>query len=203
MIIRQLITMGERTVAELTAVAFALYLRPSEALSLTTDSLVRPSSLHGGPQGTWSVTLHPREAGVSSKTGVYDDSLLIDGPAFPWMPDLLAKLLRSRSPGAKLFDVSYNTWNAKFAQAARAAGLQPLLPVTLHQLRHGGASHELLVKARPQDEVKKRGRWATDQAVRRYAKGGRIQEQLNALPKTIQDVARRCMDTIGAVLCAT
>ena len=78
-----------------------------------------------------------------------------------------------------------------------------MLPVTLHQLRHGGASHELLVKARPQDEVEKRGRWAADQAVRRRAKGGRIQEQLNALPRAIQGVARRCMGTCGAVLCAT
>ncbi|CAK0824742.1 unnamed protein product, partial [Prorocentrum cordatum] len=58
-------------------------------------------------------------------------------------------------------------WNAKFAAAARDSGLQPLLPLTLHQLRHGGASHELLARAHAQDEVKKRGRWATDQAVRR------------------------------------
>ncbi|CAK0905964.1 unnamed protein product, partial [Prorocentrum cordatum] len=203
LVIRQLIQAGQRVLAELTAVAFALYLRPSEALSLTTNSLVPPSVLHGGPRGTWSATLHPREAGVSSKTGVYDDSLLVDSPAFPWLPGLFQKLLRERPKNSPLFPVTHSEWNAKFAAAARDSGLQPLLPLTLHQLRHGGASHELLVRVHTQDEVKKRGRWATDQAVRRYAKGGRIQEQLNMLPHHIQGTAKRSLDTIGAVLCAT
>ena len=107
-----------------------------------------------------------------------------------------------QSPGQPLINVIYKEWSAKFLAAARAAGLQKLLPITLRQLRHGGASHELLAKARAQGEVEKRGRWTTDQAVRRYAKGGRFQEQLHPIPARVQDLARRALATVGSVFCA-
>ncbi|CAK0906067.1 unnamed protein product, partial [Prorocentrum cordatum] len=91
--------------------------------------------------------------------------------------------------GAPLFDVSDSEWNAKFAVAARASGPQPLPLLTLHQLRHGGAGRELLASSRAQDKVQKRGRRVTDQAARRCAEGGRIQEPLNSLPDAIQHPA--------------
>eukprot|EP00972_Heterocapsa_arctica_P038827 5721550-Heterocapsa_arctica.AAC.1 len=40
----------------------------------------------------------------------------------------------------------------------------------MYQMRHGGASEDLLSHSRPQDDVKRRGRWSTDSSLRRYAK---------------------------------
>ncbi|CAK0889881.1 unnamed protein product [Prorocentrum cordatum] len=152
LVIRQLVQGRERVLAKLTAVAFALHLGPSEALSLTTHSLVPPSVLLKGPRRTWSMTLHLRVSGVAGQTGVYDDSLVLDSPAFPW---------------------------------------------------HEEAGHKLLVRALTQDEITKRGRWASDQVVRRYTEARRIQERLNMLPHHIRGIARHSLDAIGAVLCAT
>ena len=51
----------------------------------------------------------------------------------------------------------------------------------LYRLRHGGATEDLCAKHRDFHGVKQRGRWLTDQSVRRYAKTGRVQLLLNKL----------------------
>ena len=56
-----------------------------------------------------------------------------------------------------------------------------------YQLRHGGATEDLTAKHRDFAGVKSRGRWRTDQSVRRYAKIGRVQQLLQKIsPRDIK-----------------
>ena len=57
------------------------------------------------------------------------------------------------------------------------------LPFTpdLYQLRHSGASADLLEKRRELPMVTARGRWLSDKSVRRYGKPGQVQRSLARL----------------------
>ena len=68
------------------------------------------------------------------------------------------------------------------------------------QLRHGGASHELTVRARPLDEIKKRGRGLTDTSLRRYKKVARLPELLAGTPRERQLEAVAAVSRIGKLL---
>eukprot|EP00974_Lingulodinium_polyedra_P037643 3610712-Lingulodinium_polyedra.AAC.1 len=53
-------------------------------------------------------------------------------------------------------------------------------------LRHGGASHDALLGTRSAREIQERGRWASERTVRRYRKGGRVNQLLAGLPQAIR-----------------
>ena len=61
-----------------------------------------------------------------------------------------------------------------------------LVDVVLYRMRHGGAFHDIVNGQRPVLEVKKRGRWANDKSLKRYAKGVRLQTtELDAGQETL------------------
>lgn len=62
--------------------------------------------------------------------------------------------------------------------SCKKIGLEGLHP---YQMRHGGASEDLGMGIRDHAAVKSRGRWFTDQSVRRYAKIGKIQQMISRL----------------------
>ena len=68
----------------------------------------------------------------------------------------------------------------RMRQAAQAIELTPLAPCP-YQCRHGGASHDRLVEARPLAEAQHRGGWKCFQSVRRYEKHGRVTLELQRL----------------------
>ena len=70
----------------------------------------------------------------------------------------------------------------------------------LYQLRHGGASHELLSGARDINGIKKRGRWLSDTSLRRYEKGGRVAQQMARLPVNLQQACTLAAERIGDIL---
>ena len=51
----------------------------------------------------------------------------------------------------------------------------------VYQVRHGGASTDLVSGARPLLEVMSRGRWSTTTSLKRYAKAGKLQKIVNDL----------------------
>jgi len=140
--------------------------------------------------------LHPQEKGVPSKTGQYDESMINDNPEYEFLNVILAQAICDRDPSSQLFPGSYLEWADVFKQAGVAVGLQPLGPPVLYQLRHGGASHEVLMGRRTLQELKKRGRWASDSSVKRYEKGGRLNQQLALLPVTVQQASYRAAASI-------
>ena len=100
LIIKQLIGNGCMAAARATAVAFVLYLRPSELLALTSPCLTPPSQLGRKATRLWTVTLHAQEAGVTSKIGEFDCSMLVDNPDFEFMNTLLAILKKEATARA-------------------------------------------------------------------------------------------------------
>jgi len=187
--------------ARRTVMMFILYVRPSEALRLQVGDIVPPQPSLRGPSGRkWSVVLNPFERGAASKTGEFDESLVLDNNEFAFFDAILQAATQGRPAGAPLFAGTYADWAARFATAGRLAQLEALGPPVLYQLRHGGASHELLSGARDVPGIKKRGRWVTDTSLRRYEKGGRVAQQMAKLPIPVRQACVRAAALIAGIL---
>ena len=92
--------------------------------------------------------LHPSEGETCSKTGEFDESLALNNLEFKWLETYFRQRRRDLDGTQALFDLSYAQWAPDFRDAGDALGLAALGLPTLYQLRHGGASHELLTGAR-------------------------------------------------------
>jgi len=186
--------------AFLTVLTFHCYFRPIEPLRLRAQDLIPP--LEFGGHVHWSITLHPIEHLVSSKTQEYDETVMIDKSPFLVLGFGLQTLRRTRAPLDKVFPgVTQAMWSTELKRSAERCGCHSLQP-HLYALRHGGASHDRAHKLRPALEVKLRGRWGADQSVRRYDKHGRVAEQLHRLEPTVRRQAASAPERL-AILLAT
>ena len=130
-----------------------------------------------------------------SKTGVTDESLVLDLPRQQSIGPFLAKLLQARlAPHRRsatgvlmsdlpLFTGSVNDTNRAIADAVAALDLTRLGRVHAYQLRHGGASHDFACKTRTLRDIKRRGRWATWGSLRRFEMGSRLIQLLRTPPE--------------------
>eukprot|EP00972_Heterocapsa_arctica_P097654 14410021-Heterocapsa_arctica.AAC.1 len=75
-----------------------------------------------------------------------------------------------------------------------------LATAVLYQLRHGGASEDVLSGRRPMLEVLARGRWATWASLRRYAKAGLLQKLLSSLPGHVMLYVQWCSANLGDIM---
>ena len=126
--------------------------------------------------------MYPRELGVSSKTGAFDESVVLgDIALYKELPDVLQKLVAGRHRDEFLVSKPRQWALRLLVEGAQAVGAGSLAPV-LHSLRHGGPSTDVAMGARSLEEVMKRGRWQSMRSVARYARGGRVGEQLSVLP---------------------
>ena len=107
-----------------------------------------------------------------------------------WCP-LLPRLVRGRhhearraDPGhfsqASLFQLTYRELAADFRDATAACGVE-CLASTFYCLRHGGASHDRLARARTLEEVRQRGAWRAHSSVTPYDKHARLGLQIARL----------------------
>ena len=196
----KMIENGDLEEARCTAMAFPNYLRPSELMRVRCQDVIPPA---GGPHHAgkaWSLILHPAETGVSSKTGIFDESMLMDNEFFAYLP-LLAALLRNRgAPGSLLMRTTYYRWAAAFKKAASQVEVDAIGPPTLYTVRHGGATHDLFTGFRRLDEVKKRLRHRSDTSVARYSRPGRLAQVLAKLTPAVRRKAREAAGRIGAML---
>ena len=131
-----------------------------------------------------------------------DESLIHDNDEYHWMPELLRRLRGPHPCARPALQITYAEWSTAFKRASSALGLDFLEP-SLYQLRHGGASHELLTGVRPLDAIKKRGRWCSDASLKRYEKGGRVQQQLALLTAVQRAHCELCAGSIGKTLLQT
>ena len=132
----------------------------------------------GAAHKSWSLILHPSERGQRSKVGMADEAMRIEGDEFKFLGAILRRWLRGKGKEEFLFEFSYAAFNREFRRAGEAAGLGALGPPTLHQLRHGGASTDAASGKKGLPEIQAKGRWSDPRSVRRYAKGGRVTQQL-------------------------
>ncbi|CAK0826016.1 unnamed protein product [Prorocentrum cordatum] len=132
-----MVTNGWEVAATASVLAFILYLRPSELLSLRVISVVRPVKCGPRHLSKYSILLFPAELEARSKTKDYDISLLLDNPEFGWMDQVLDRLVLGRHPEQPLFALSMKSWTRAFSLASAALDLETLGPPVLYQLRHG------------------------------------------------------------------
>ena len=171
---------GLHDMALMTMVAFMLYLRPGEALELCKRHIVPPVKMAGNQYGWVNVVIRDQEGQKPDKVGVYDNSLPFDVDKDKWIGEALLQHSNKLAKSSDLlFSFSMDDYRKKFQQAGSRLGVDHLHP---YQLRHGGATEDMTSKKRDLAGVKSRGRWKTDQSVRRYAKVGRVQQLLAKLP---------------------
>eukprot|EP00971_Amphidinium_carterae_P246746 4900539-Amphidinium_carterae.1 len=111
-----------------------------------------------------------------SKTGTIDDTVVVDDP--PWLGPALLQRKRSSPPSSPLFASIGADLVRSFSLACTSLGIPAQC---LYQLRHGGASEDLLSNKRSVSLVKARGRWLSDSSLRRYAKPAQVHRLLHLL----------------------
>ncbi|CAK0841695.1 unnamed protein product, partial [Prorocentrum cordatum] len=152
-------------------VMFWAYLRPSEALGLREQDVFLPS----GSCKHYGCNPHPSVRGESSKMGLADESSLLDSVEVPWLGPLVARCL-TRNPTAMLFRTDAQElgrlWGPALAFARIGRHYAP------YQLRHGGPSHDRLCRRRSLAETKDRGRWASDNMMKRHEAHALVQQEL-------------------------
>jgi integrase len=170
---------GHQDMALMTITAFDLYLRPGEALSLVGRNIIAPVAVAGSQFKMVTVVVRDFEDGVPDKVGTYDNSLKLDNPNTAWIGTWLLRRARAlNSQESHVFNFKMEDYRKEFVKVGQLLGVENLHP---YQLRHGGASQDLSSRFRDHQAVKTRGRWVTDQSVRRYAKTGRVQQLLTKL----------------------
>ena len=170
LILYELLLVGSFQSALGLLVMFTAYLRPSELLLLSWGDLIRPTRA----QHHYALLLHPEEKGVPSKTGQFGDGVQLDSSLVPWLGKLLGRLAQNREEDEKLIDVTYLQLKKDMEAAMEKLKLGD---ASLYRLRHGGASEDRARSLRTLEEIKKRGRWTSDNSVRRYEKSVRLQRE--------------------------
>ena len=165
------------------------YLRPGEVMVIRVGSLHQPVAHATGTMGVWCLTIFDFETGRSSKTGHFNDSIVLDSIGRSGLGLLLSRLAAGRDAAEPLFKFSYLEWAAVAKRAAAAALLAPLAPV-LYQLRHSGPSVDIAEGRRSLAQVKVRGRWVSDNSVRRYEKHSQLAKQWAMLSPAAQSFAQ-------------
>ena len=166
---------------------FHLYLRPGEATRLRVMDLVPP--LQGGSKALarWTVILHPLEELQPSKTQEFDETLIFDQDEFTFVAESVYRVmtLYNRPKHQLIFSKTVKQLNKAMVMAATKLHLEPLGSPHPYRLRHGGASYDFQSKSRSLVEIQRRGRWKAYASVRRYEKGGRVNQLLQSLPRDV------------------
>jgi len=185
-------------VAVVASVVF--YLRPGELARLLVRSLVPPLASAGPSHVRWTLVMHEQESEFSkpSKTGVFDESLILDLAKHQFLAPVLAKLVAGRPALAPLFDFPQSHLSRVLAAFGSRLGMKPV-PL-LYQLRHSGPSIDFADQSRNLTGIKRRGRWRSDSRLSRYEKGAQVTKQLRALPLGAQAFVVRAARMLAGVL---
>ncbi|CAE7265927.1 AMY1.1 [Symbiodinium sp. CCMP2592] len=186
-----------RQMALMVMLCFDTYFRPGEAFTLTKKDCVAPVRGAGPQYSFHAVIVRDIADSVPDKVGVFDNTILLNSKGRLWIGEMIQDLARQRRRGSDLlFDFSPEDYRKAFASAGKELGLEGIHP---YQLRHGGAAEDLNSKERDFNAVKARGRWQTDQSVRRYGKTGKIQKLLSLLSPSDLAYCRWSLQHLEAV----
>ena len=100
---------------------------------------------------------------MNTEVNAYDDSLLWDKPEYTFLEPVL-KRLRARGETLPLLNFD---WTTVFTTAACTLLFERFGPPGLHQLLHGGASHEVFTAFRDVTGVQEGSRWGSFSGPRR------------------------------------
>ena len=178
------------------------FLRPSEALGLTWDSVFPPRKGSTANQ-CWAIIVRPNDTVAEgsntdlaaaarqvprappAKTGVHDNTVLFGEAASVkagrWLiVPLLRRWYSTRGRRTHLFSLTLSRYEALLNQASRALKLHAL-KLCAHSARHGGASVDSLLDVRSITQVQARGCWDSPKSVARYRKPGTYARQVSLI----------------------
>ena len=161
------------------------YARPSELLRAKACSLVRPA---GGVTKVWSLLLSPEEERISSKTGDFDVSVLLDSPWLQAWADELFSSLKACHPTSPLWDFSCQEYAEIFKEIANKFKVN----ATPYQTRHSGPSIDRARDHRSLLEIQQSGQWKAHKSVVRYEKSARLARSWEALDSNFRAQAQWC-----------
>ena len=170
---------GKRLMSLKLMVDHDTYLRPGESIDLKGRDIVPPVR-NGGRQYRWfAIVVRDSQDHKPDKTGVFDNSVPLNSVGREYLGQLLwERVLVLNGKDEKVYPFDAAEFRKNFQEAGQLLGFKNLHP---YQSRHGGASEDLNSGERDHLAVKVRGRWHTDQSVRRYGKVGKIQEMMTDL----------------------
>ena len=151
------------------ALAFYTYLRPGELGRLLAYQIVQPLSWSPQTGSYLTVMIDPAEDLRPGKTGEFDHSVSLDLPEHGWLAALLSDHRDRLQPREPLWPFSPAELRTRYQEIGTALLGVRHAPV-LHQLRHGGASHDLVGQRRFLKSIQQRGNWRSPLSVRRYDK---------------------------------
>lgn len=148
------------------------YMRPTEILSMKKQSIIRP---YKSRSSFWGVVIGSQDLHIPTKTGLFDDCVLLDSPGREDLGVVLKYLYKhcNRNTGKLLHDLSLRAYGEAIKKACATHGLQSL-NLTPHGLRHSGPSTDAYHRTRSLAAIQQRGRWKTLSSVARYQKPGRM-----------------------------
>ena len=171
------------------------YSRPGERRKILVKDLVAPAGGEGVGLNSWSIIVALEEDLVLSKTQTFDDTVLMDYPL--WLGPALGALAKGKAPEEPLFALTPEALAKDWKEALLTLGVPGMVQ---YQLRHGGASADLLSRRRSMGEVMVRGRWQSLKSLRRYAKPGQIAKVLNKFPEVIREFLKNSHRDLEEIL---
>lgn len=181
--------------------AYVTYARPGELFSLQVRHLIPPIEPRGVvpgagggralPLSRYSLVIRDSGLRVPTKTGAFDNSVILDRPDLLWMDKWWYELRRARPLDAPLFPGTQAAFSKAVKEAGEAVGANALSMVA-YSLRHGGASWDFLMKYRDLKEVKTRGHWLADRSMTRYSKSSKLLAAMHELTTEARGHAELC-----------
>ena len=161
---------------------FETYFRASEGLATLALSIVPPAPMEARTRQCVAILAMPTEMEEVSKTGETDISVLLDLPRQADVGKVLIRLAATIRQMERVFPISYQELRQALMYAVAELKLDGL-SISLHGLRHGGASHDRSSNERTAAEVQMRGGWRQATSVKRYEKAARLNRQLALIPE--------------------
>ena len=182
------------------------FLRPSEALGLTWDSVFPPRRGSTANQN-WAILARPNDTVAEgsttdlaaaarqvprarpAKTGVHDNTVLFGETASVkagrgLVVPLLRKWYSTRGRSTHLFPLTLSRYEKLLGLAFDALKLKAL-KLCAHSARHGGASVDSVPNVRSITAIQSRGCWDSPKSVARYRKPGTYARQVSLILEAI------------------
>ena len=184
-----MIMRDKKRMAVFTMMGLSSYARPSELMRCKKFSLVRPVKRI---TSTWSLLMNPEERQVTSKTGDFDTSVLLDSPYLRGWSNSIFENLKEGDPTEDLWDFDYAEYVVEFQTICN----ELKIPAVPYEMRHSGPSIDRSRNTRSPLEVQKRGQWKTTKSVARYEKAARLAATFDKLPLNAQTFCQQCEEAL-------
>ena len=173
------------------------YLRPGESIDIRCKDVIPPVAGAGKQYRWYGIVVRDIVDQKPDKAGIYDNTIALNSPGREYLGDLMWQQVKiAKKTSEFVFQFTAAEFRKKFQAAGERLQLKNLHP---YQCRHGGASEDLNSGDRDFQRVKIRGRWHTDQSVRRYAKTGKIQKLMAQLSPRHLEFGRWSLKNIEQV----